>query len=114
MGSFILLREIVISCINKAISIWVNFLSSVKLKGDKITTSARLKDMDNVHETVSNTTRFSTNVSGLSTSKKEIWVTQILETKFHNEPTTKAESRSRLNPVMRDLVINDHVDKIYK
>jgi hypothetical protein len=70
--------------------------------------------MDNVHQTVSGTTGFSTNVPGLSISKKERWVTQILATKFHTEPATETESGVRLNPVMRDLIINEHADNIYK
>jgi hypothetical protein len=74
----------------------------------------RLEDMDNVNQIVSSTTGFSTNVSSLSISEKERWVAQILATKFHIKPTTESESRVRLNLVMRDLVINEHADEIYK
>jgi hypothetical protein len=74
----------------------------------------RLEDMDNVNRTVSNTIGFSTNVSNLSISEKERWVAQILATKFHTEPATESKSGVRLNLVMRDLVINEHVDEIYK
>jgi hypothetical protein len=74
------------------ISTWVDFLSSVNLKSDKIMASANLKDMDNVHQMVSDTMGFSTNVSGLSISKIERWVTQILATKFHTDPVTKIET----------------------
>ena len=35
----------------------------------------------------------------------------MLVTKFHTKPETKIESGVKLNPVMRDLVINEHVDK---
>jgi len=37
-------------------------------------------------------------------------VLQILATKFHTELETKTESGVKLNPVMRDLVINEHAD----
>jgi len=70
--------------------------------------------MDNTHQAVSGVTGFSTNVPSLPTSKKEKWVMQILATKFHTEPITETESGFILNPVMRDLIINEHVDKPYK
>jgi hypothetical protein len=114
MGGLILLREIVVSCISEVISSWIDFLSSVKLRETKIMVSARLEDMDNANRTVSSTTGFSTNMSSLSMSKRERLVAQILATKFHTEPTTEPESGVRLNPVMRDLIINGHADKIYK
>jgi hypothetical protein len=66
--------------------------------------------MDNTYQTVSGATRFSTNVPSSSISKNERWVLQILATKFHTEPETKTESGVKLNPVMRDLVINEHAD----
>jgi hypothetical protein len=59
---------------------------------------------------MSGATGFSTNVPSRSISKNERWVLQILTTKFHTEPETKTESGVKLNPVMRDLVINEHVD----
>ena len=59
------------------------------------------------------TTRFSTNVPSRSISKNERWVLQILATKFYSEPETKTESGVKLNLVMRDLVINEHVDNTY-
>ena len=34
----------------------------------------------------------------------------MLATKFHTEPETKTRSGIKLNPVMRDLVINEHTD----
>jgi hypothetical protein len=70
--------------------------------------------MDNTHQTVSGATGFSTNVPSFPISKKEKWVMQILVTKFHTEPTTKTESGVILNPIMRDLIINEHVDNTYK
>jgi len=59
---------------------------------------------------MSGATRFLTNVPSRSISKKERWVLQILETKFYTEPETKIESGVKLNPVMRDLIINEHAD----
>jgi hypothetical protein len=114
MGGLILLREIVVSCISEVISSWIDFLSSVKLRETKIMVSARLEDMDNANRTISSTTGFSTNMSSLSMSKRERLVAQILATKFHTEPATEPESGVRLNPVMRDLIINGHTDEIYK
>ena len=90
------------------------FFEFCRIKGDKIVVSTRSEEMDNVNRTVSSTTGFSTNVSSLPISEKERWVAQILATKFHTEPETESESGVRLNPVMRDLVINEHTDKIYK
>jgi hypothetical protein len=69
--------------------------------------------MDNTHQTVSGATRFSTNVPSKSISKKERWVLQILATKFHTELATKIELGFKLNPVMRDLVINEHAENTY-
>ena len=70
--------------------------------------------MDNSNQIVSSTIGFSTNMSSLSMSKREILVAQILATKFHTKPETEPESGVILNPAMRDLIINGHVDKIYK
>jgi hypothetical protein len=69
--------------------------------------------MDNTHQMVSDTTRFSTNVPCWSISKKERWVLKILATKFHTEPVTEIELRVILNPIMRDLVINEHAENTY-
>jgi hypothetical protein len=57
---------------------------------------------------------FSTNMASSSMSKKEKTIAQILATKFHTDPATEPESEVRLNPVMRDLIINGHMDKLYK
>jgi hypothetical protein len=91
-----------------------HFFEFCRIKGDKIMASARSEEMDNVNRTVSSTTGFSTNVSSLPISEKERWVAQILATKFHTELETESESGVRLNPVMRDLVINEHTDETYK
>jgi hypothetical protein len=66
--------------------------------------------MDDTHQTVSGAIEFSTNVPRRSISKDERWVLQILVTKFHTEPETKTELGVKLNPIIRDLVINEHAD----
>ena len=90
------------------------FFEFCRIKGDKIVAYERSKKMDNVNRIVSSTTGFSTNVSILPISEKERWVAQILETKFHTKPKTELDSGVILNPFMRYLVINEHVDEIYK
>jgi hypothetical protein len=76
--------------------------------------SAKLEYMDQANQTVSSKTEFSTNMASLSMSKKERMIAQILATKFHIDPATEPESGVRLNHVMRDLIINRHVDKLCK
>ena len=49
-----------------------------------------------------------------SMSKKEKSIGWILATKFHADLATKPESEVRLNPIMRDLIINQHVEKFYQ
>jgi hypothetical protein len=66
--------------------------------------------MDNTYQTVFGTTRFSSKVPGRSISKNERWVLQMLATKFHTEPETETESGVKLNPIMRDIVINEHAN----
>ena len=48
----------------------------------------------------------SRNMVDLSTSKKERVVAHILMTKFHTEPTIDSKLEFKLNPIMRDLIIN--------
>jgi hypothetical protein len=45
--------------------------------------------------------------------KKENLVARILATKFHTEPTdgTGSGEGIRLNPIMKDLIINGYVDE---
>ena len=49
-------------------------------------------------------------------NNKERLVAQILATKFHTDPATEleADKEIRLNPIMRDLIINGHTNKRYK
>jgi hypothetical protein len=70
--------------------------------------------MDKTNQAISSEADSSNNMAGSSTSKKERWVAHISMNKFHTEPMTKPESRVKLNPVMRDLVINEHMDEIHK
>jgi hypothetical protein len=69
--------------------------------------------MDNTPQMVAGTTRFSAKVPARSISKNERWVLQMLETKFHTEPKTETDSGVKLNPIMKDLVINEHADNTY-
>jgi hypothetical protein len=66
--------------------------------------------MDNTHQTMFGATAFSVKVPDRSISNNERWVLQMLETKFHTEPETEIESGVKLNPVMRDLIINEHTE----
>jgi hypothetical protein len=69
--------------------------------------------MDNTRQMVSSVIGFSSKVPGRSISKNERWVLHMLATKFHTEPETETESGVKLNPIMRDLVINEHTDNTY-
>jgi hypothetical protein len=85
-----------------------------KTRKTKIVFSAKLGDMDQADQTTSSETGFSTNMENPSMSKKEKSIARILATKFHTDPATEPESEVRLNPIMRDLIINGHVEKRYK
>jgi hypothetical protein len=69
--------------------------------------------MDNTHQIVSDTNGFSAKVPSRSISKNERWVLQMLATKFHTEPEIETELGVKLNLVMRDLVINEHVENTF-
>jgi hypothetical protein len=69
-----------------------------------------LEGMDNTCQMVSGVTGFSAKVPSRSISKNERWVLQMPATKFHTKPKIEIQSGVKLNPFMRDLVINDHVD----
>jgi len=74
----------------------------------------RLEDMDKSNRIVSSTDGFSTNMVSLSMSKRETLVAQILATKFQTNPVTEPELGVRLNPVMREIIINGQANEIYK
>jgi hypothetical protein len=63
----------------------------------------QLRYMDPVK---SNETGYSGNMLNFPASTKEKVVAQILATKFHTVPVTDSRLEIRLNPIMRDLVIN--------
>jgi hypothetical protein len=45
-------------------------------------------------------------MAGLSTGKMEREIARILATKFHMEPTIDLGLEVRINPIMKDLIIN--------
>jgi hypothetical protein len=112
MGGVILLQEITVSSISEVISNWIDYLISVELKNTLVST--KLKDVNRADQTISSVTWFSNNLASLSMSKKERSIAQILATKFHTEPATKLELEVRLNFVMRDIIINGHVEEAYR
>jgi hypothetical protein len=57
-------------------------------------------------QAISGETGHSSNMEDLPMSRKERVIVHILATKFHTEPTTKSGLEVKLNPIMRDLVIN--------
>jgi hypothetical protein len=69
----------------------------------------KLGYMDKTNQAISGETGFSGNVAGSSTRKKEREISRILATKFHMEPTKDPELEVRINPIMRDLIINRHM-----
>jgi hypothetical protein len=114
MGCIILFQAIIVSFISRVIPNWTDFRISVELRKTKIVFFVKLEDMDKANQTTSIETWFSTNMASLSTSKEERLIAQILATKFHTDPVTEPESEVRLNLFMRDLIINRHMDGLYK
>jgi hypothetical protein len=112
MGGVILLQEIIFSFISEVISNRINFLISVELRNTLVST--KLKYMNRANKKISSVTGFSNNMASLSMSKKERSIAQILATKFHTEHVTELELEVRLNPSMRDLIINRHVEEPYR
>jgi hypothetical protein len=72
--------------------------------------------MDKVDQAAPSEPGFSTNMVNSSVNKKERLVAQILATKFHTDPATEpeADKEIRLNPIIRDLIINGYADGRYK
>jgi hypothetical protein len=68
--------------------------------------------MDKMDQVASSEPGYSTNMKTSSMKKKEKFVAQILATKFHtksaDEPGWGGEIR--LNPIMKDLIINGYTD----
>jgi hypothetical protein len=65
-----------------------------------------LEYMDKANQAISNQIGHSSNMVGLSTSKMEREIAHILATKFHTEPVMHPRLEVRLNPIMKDLIIN--------
>jgi len=59
-----------------------------------------------MEQATSNETGYSGNMAGLSMRSKEWANAHILATKFHTEPIIDSRLEVRLNPIMKDLVIN--------
>jgi hypothetical protein len=57
-------------------------------------------------QAISGETGHSSNMADLPTSRKERVIARILATKFHTEPATDSGLEVKLNPIMRDLIIN--------
>jgi hypothetical protein len=57
-------------------------------------------------QAISGETGHSGNMEDLPTSRKEREIARILATKFHTEPATDSGLEVKLNPIMRDLIIN--------
>jgi len=70
-----------------------------------------LQELGHMDKAISNETGYSSNMKDFPASKKEKVVAHILATKFHMEPVVDSKSEVRLNPIMRDLVINNRVVK---
>jgi hypothetical protein len=62
--------------------------------------------MDKANQAISSQTGHSSNMAGLSTGKMEREIARILATKFHMEPAIDPGLEVRLNPIMKDLIIN--------
>jgi hypothetical protein len=75
--------------------------------------SAKSGKMDKVDPMASNEPEFSTNMTDSSLKKKEKLVAWVLATKFHTKPAEEpeADKEVRLNPIMKDLIINGYVDE---
>jgi hypothetical protein len=65
-----------------------------------------LEYMDEANQAISSQIGHSSNMAGLSTGKMEREIACILETKFHTEPTIDPGLEVRINPIMKDLIIN--------
>jgi hypothetical protein len=54
----------------------------------------------------SSETNYSSNMLGFLANKEERFLVHIIATKFHTEPTTDSWLEARMNPTIKDLVIN--------
>ena len=65
-----------------------------------------LEYMDESNQAISSQTSHSSNMGGLSTGKMEREIARILATKFHMELAIDPVLEVRINPIMKDLIIN--------
>jgi hypothetical protein len=72
--------------------------------------SAKPRNMDKADRAAFSEPGFSTNMTNSSLKKREKLVARILATKFYTKPSGEpgADKEVRLNPVMKDLIINEH------
>jgi hypothetical protein len=70
--------------------------------------SAKLGKMDTIDQVASSEPVFSTNMTNSSLKKRVKLVARILATKFYTKPSGEpgADEKVRLNPIMKDLIIN--------
>jgi hypothetical protein len=75
--------------------------------------SAKLGNMDKADRVAFSEPGFSMNMTNSSLKKKEKLVARILATKFHTKPAGEpgADKEVRLNPIMKDLIINGYTDE---
>jgi hypothetical protein len=65
-----------------------------------------LEYRDKANQAISSQTGHSSNMVGLSIGNMEREIAGILATKFHTEPHIEPGLEFRLNPIMKDLIIN--------
>jgi hypothetical protein len=73
------------------------------------------EEMEKTDPTAFNKLGYSNNLTKLSMKKKEKLVVQILATKFHTKSVDEPGSGEeiRLNPIMKDLIINGYADRYH-
>jgi hypothetical protein len=54
----------------------------------------------------SSETGYSSNMLGFPANKEERVLAHLLETKFHTEPVIDSRLEVRMNPIIKDLIIN--------
>jgi hypothetical protein len=75
--------------------------------------SAKPGKMDTTNQVASSEPIFSTNMKNSSLKKREKLVARMLATKFYTKPLGEpgADEEVRLNPIMKDLIINENASK---
>jgi hypothetical protein len=72
-------------------------------------------EMENIDTTTFNEPGYSNNLAKLSMKKKEKLAARILTTKCHTKPADGlgAGEEIRINPIMKDFIINGYADESY-